>query len=341
MNKQQTGASAQPNPAGIMGLSTAYWGSQVLLAANRLGVFDALAGGTDSASGIAARLGLDVRATRLLLNACVALGLCEMDTDARYANSRASQVFLASGSAASLANAIRYSDDLYATWGELANAVRSGKPAKPAATYLGEDESQTRHFVYGMHNRALGVGRALTGLVNLAGRQRLLDIGGGPGTYAALLTERFPGLQADVLELPGVAAVAREILADMGAAERVRMLDGDYHSSDFGSGYDAVLMSGMFHRETEGNCRALIERARGCLVDNGILVVSDVFVDANRTGPEFATLFGLNMFLTAPDGGVHADADVADWLSGAGFSEVECRSFPPPMPHRIVTGYKT
>ena len=34
---------------------------------------------------------------------------------------------------------------------------------------------------------------------------------------AVLLTERFPGLQAEVLELPGVAAVARELVAAAGA----------------------------------------------------------------------------------------------------------------------------
>ena len=90
----------------------------------------------------------------------------------------------------------------------------------------------------------------------------MLDVGGGPGTYSALLTERFPGLTSDVLELEGVARIAREILRDMGASDRVTMLDGDYHVSDFGSGYDVVLMSGMFHRETADNCRALIKRAR-------------------------------------------------------------------------------
>jgi predicted O-methyltransferase YrrM len=328
-----------PDPGGVMALSTGYWASQTLLTANRLGVFDRLQDAGATAADVANELGLDARATRLLLNACVALGLCVKDGD-RYANSRASAAFLTSGSPASLTNAIRYSDDLYATWGDLETAVRRGAPAKPPATYLGEDDAQTRHFVYGMHNRAIGIGRALCGLVDLAGRRRLLDVGGGPGTYAALLTGAFPGLEADVLELPGVAAVAREILAEMGAADRVTMIDGDYHGSDFGSGYDAVLMSGMFHRETAANCRALIAKARDCLEPGGLLVVSDVFTDAGGAGPGFAALFGLNMLLTATDGGVHADEEVAGWLADAGFTGVGRQDFPPPMPHRVVTGSK-
>ncbi len=80
--------------------------------------------------------------------------------------------------------------------------------------------------------------------------------------------------------------------------------------ADFGSGKDVVLMSGMFHRETESACRNLIERAAACLVPGGLVVVSDVFTDAGGAHPAFAAMFGVNMMLTAPDGGVHADADV-------------------------------
>ena len=133
-----------------------------------------------------------------------------------------------------------------------------------------------------MHERALGIARALVPMLDLTGRRAMLDVGGGPGTYSVLLTERFPGLRAEVIELPGVAAVARELVAAAGASERVVLRDGDYHSADFGSGKDVVLMSGMFHRETGQACRGLIERAAACLNPGGLLVVSDVFTDAGR-----------------------------------------------------------
>ncbi len=304
-----------------------------------MGVFEALTKGDRTANELAEQLELDARATELLLNACVGLGLCEKH-DGHYSNSSLGAAFLTSTSPASLANAIAYSDDLYSTWGNLENAVRDGVPPKRAEIYLGEDEAQTTHFVRGMHDRAMAIGQALTSIVDLSGRKRLLDVGGGPGTYSALLTERFPPLQADVLELEGVAAVARDILGELGAGDRVTMIDGDYHVTDFGGGYDAVLMSGMFHRESADNCRALIAKARDCLEPGGLLIVSDVFADAGGTGPAFATLFGLNMLLTAPDGGVHADTDVAEWMGDAGFESIRQTPYPPPMPHRVVTGTK-
>jgi len=334
---QADGDDQGGDPTTIIELSTAYWGSQTLLTANRLKIFDTLADAALTAKEVATRLKLDERMTALLLNACVALGLCEKGGDG-FRNSRASATFLVSNSPSSMANAIQYSDDLYGTWGDLERALRTGTAPKSAATYLGEDEEQTRHFVYGMHDRTLAIGRALPEMIDLTGRKRMLDVGGGPGTYSALLTERFSGLRSEVLELAGVARIAREILDKTGAAERVTMLEGDYLSSDYGTGYDVVLMSGMFHRESEANCRRLIDKARGCLEPHGLLVVSDIFADAGGASPTFAALFGLNMMLTAPDGGIHADIEVAGWMTDAGFTGIDRQNFPAPMPHRIVTG---
>ena len=328
---------AMPDPTPIVRLTTAYWDSQVLLTASRLRLFDQLATGPRSAAEVAAALGLEERRTDLLLRALVALGLLELQGE-RFANAAAAAAFLVSGSPAYMGGAMRYSDQLYDAWGRLEESLRNGQPALAAEAYLGDDAARTRTFVHSMHGRAMGIARALVTVLDLSGRRRMLDVGGGPGTYSILLTERSPGLRADVLELPGVAAVAREIVAAAGAGERVTLRDGDYHAADFGSGYDVVLMSGMFHREREQACRGLIDKARDCLQAGGMLAVSDVFADEGGCSPPFAALFGLNMALTAPDGTVHADADVARWMRAAGFESVEVRALPPPMPHRVVTG---
>ncbi len=337
--KQEHPAATAPDPSVLVRLSTAYWDSQTLLTANRLRLFDVLAEGALSAEEVAARLHLDPRSTALLLRACTGLGLLQ-EKAGRFENAAVAAAFLVTGGRAFMGNVIRYSDQLYGTWGKLEDALRSGRPALPAETYLGDDPARTRSFVQAMHERALGIARGLVGILDLHGRHAMLDIGGGPGTYSVLLTERFPGLRSEVLELPGVAAVARELVAAAGASERVSLRDGDYHTAAFGSGKDVVLMSGMFHRETEQACRSLIERATDCLVPGGLLVVSDVFTDEGGTHPAFAAMFGLNMMLTAPDGGVHADSDVKRWMAGSGLHDLRTVPLPPPMPHRVVLGVK-
>jgi hypothetical protein len=327
------------DPAPLMRLSTAYWESQTLLTANRIGLFEVLAKGSRDIGSVATALGTQPRPTRLLLKACVAMGLVEEDFEG-FRNSALSAAFLVPGAPAYLGNAIRYSDNLYQTWGKLEQSLRDGLPALPPDSYLGNDPETTRHFVYGMHNRALGIGRAMIELVDLSGRKRMLDVGGGPGTYAGLFVGRNPGLAAQVLDLPEVTVLAREILASMGMEDRVSVLPGDYRTTVFPGGNDVVLISGVFHRETEDTCRDLIARAVTGLESDGLLIVGDVFTDAGGGAPLFATLFGLNMMLTAADGGVHADANVVAWMEQAGLQEVTIRPFPPPLPHRMVVGAK-
>jgi len=327
------------SPAPIMELTTAYWASQAFLTANRLGVFRTLAEAARPADALAAALGTEPRRTRLLLDACAALGLVARSTDGSYANTPMAGAFLVPGRPGYLGDAVRYGESMYAAWGELEHALRDGKPVVAAESYLGGDATRTRMFVRSMHDRASGIGRALVGMVDLSGRTRLLDVGGGAGTYSALFCQAYPGLSAIVLELPEVAAVAREMLAEMGAEERVTTLAGDYHTTPFPEGCDAVLMSGMFHRETEEACRDLIARAHASLSAGGVLAVSDVLVD--RRGPSpFAALFGLNMALSAPDGGVHDSGDVARWMTESGFRDAVVSRLPPPLPHSVVVGRK-
>lgn len=335
----QDSAGATVNPSKIMELSVAYWGSQTLFAANRLGIFELLDSLYMTARQVSESLGTDQHRTRLLLKSCVALELLVEEGD-RFGNSPMSKAFLVPGKPHFFGNAIHYSDQMAAPWADLERSVREGVPTLPAEDYLGRDESQTRHFVYGMHERALGIGQALISLIDLSECRQMLDIGGGPGTYSALFTKRFRSLRSTVLELPGIAAVAAEILESMGAQETVSLLKGDFHTTPFPGGNDAVLCSGILHRESEDNCRSLLRRATEALNPGGLLIVSDVFADSGGTSPTFAALFGLNMAVSAPDGGVHADDDMANWMTEVGIEEIESRHFPAPLPHRVLLGRK-
>ncbi|RDH89318.1 MAG: hypothetical protein DIZ77_16115 [endosymbiont of Seepiophila jonesi] len=334
-NKNMQGLS----PAPLMQLSTAYWDSQTLLTANRMGLFDLLSDGAKTLEEITTVLGTQPRPTRLFLKACVGLDLVD-ERENNFTNTPLSQTFLTSGSPAYLGNALRYSDNLYTTWGNLEQALKADRPQTPPETYTGNDKAQTRDFVYGMHDRALGIGQVMVELVDLSGRTRMIDVGGGPGTYSALFATKNPALHSRVLDLPEVVAIAVEIVESMGMSERVKTEPLDYMQDAFPVGNDVVLISGVFHRESEQTCRGFIQRAFDALDPGGMLVVNDVFTDAGGNSPLFATLFGLNMLLTAEDGGVHADADVADWMKQQGFTSIEKSPFPPPMPHRIVTGIK-
>jgi len=337
--EKNKGASQGLNPAHILALSTAYWDSQTLLTANRLGLFAFLGKDARTLEQVAEALSTTVKGTRMFLNACIALELV-VETGGQYQNSELSMAFLTPGTPGYLGDAIRYSDDLYATWGQLEDALKTGTPPMASEMYTGEDLEQTRNFVYGMHNRAMGIGRILVDMVDLSGRQKMIDVGGGPGTYSSLFAQRYPELNSKVLDLPGVLKIAAEIIESLGVSDQVTTQSLNYMEDEFPAGNDVVMISGVFHRETEETCRGFIRRAYDALDTGGMLIISDVFTDAGGQSPLFATLFGLNMMLTATDGEVHADEDVASWMEQQGFHKLEKQALPQPMPHRVVTGIK-
>jgi len=323
----------KPDPSIITNLATGYWASMVMIAANRIGVFTTLAAGPLTADQVAQACNVPVRSLELLLNACVAQRLLEKQNET-YSNSTTAQVFLVPGKPSYLGDALKYSEDLYPVWGNLEKTVRTGLLPDKAETILGEDPEKTRNFVMAMHNRALGIARAVIAQMDLTGRKRLFDVGGGPGTYSILLVQKTTGLSATVLDLPAVLRITREIIASYGCEDRVGVLPGNYLTTEFPAGNDVVLMSGMMHREVEETCRTLLSKAWHSLDPGGTVIISDImFEDDSKTSPPLSALFALNMMLTSEAGSTHAQTAFLRWLADTGFVDARVERLPPPMSH--------
>ena len=327
---------------GIVDLASAYYGSAVLFAALETDLFThiAKAGQPVSAEDLAVRAGLDPRGARLLLDACVATGLLSKSGET-YANTEAGKQALVTGGAHDVTQAIRYNRDVYAAWGRLAAFARSGRPVESPAFHLGDDPERTRRFVLAMHGRALGIGRVVVPLIDLSGCARVLDLAGGPGTYAVLLAQAHPALRCVTVDLPAVSAVAAELVAAAGMAERVTCRAGDYHADVYeAAAYDAVTIFGALHQEAPEMIVSILTRACAALRPGGRLFVLDMMTDSTHTRPVFSALFAVNMALTTDHGWVFSDAELHAWLQQAGFEACATRHVPPPMPHWLVTARK-
>lgn len=332
--------ATMPDARPIMDLANAFLGSCVLFAASDAGVFRRLSeqDGLD-APALASDLGMSKRGMRLLLDACVAEGLLTKSGD-RYSNSQLSRIFLTPGSPGDLSAALRYNRDIYSAWGKLPEFIRSGAPVERPQLHLGDDAARTRTFVLSMHSRALGIGRAVVPLIDLAGRQRLLDVGGGPGTYSVLLTQAFPELRATVLDLPEIVKIAADLISEHGAAEKVGTLPGDYHVTPFPKGVDAINLFGMLHQESPEAIRALAQKAFDALEPGGAIHIMDMMTDETHTEPKFSALFALTMALTTDHGWVFSAGELREWLEGVGFVKFEVRPLPPPLPHWLAKAIK-
>lgn len=336
MSQQQHNVS----PQRIVDMANAFHASCVLFSASDLGIFDCVAENEPVAvERVAVLCGLDLRATRLLLDACAAVGLLRKD-GARYRVTEETRVFLLDRSPVSLTKALRYNRDVYSAWGRLSELVRTGEPVESPELHLGKDAQRTRDFVLSMHSRALGIGRAVVPLLDLSGKRRLLDLAGGPGTYSVLMAQANPKLACTVVDLPGIVAVAAELIAEAGMGERVACVPGSYHELEFAAEYDAVNIFGALHQESADGARRILTRAFAALVPGGCIYVLDMMTDATHAHPRFSALFAVNMALTTTNGWVFSDEELRFWLEEAGFVDCACRPLPPPMPHWLMTARK-
>lgn len=308
----------------LMQLTQGYWRSQVLFAATELGVFAALAGGELPGAEVAARCAIAEEPAERLCNAAVALGLLEKSGD-RYRNARLAELFLVEGAAEGMSQWVRFMADIYEPWGSLAGAVRAGRPVVDGFGQLFAGRDYTRHIILAMHEYARGPGREIVHHVDLTGRTRLLDVGGGPGTHSILFAQRYPDLHAEVLDLPPVLEITREIIAEYGMTDRVSTRAGNYHTDDLGSGYDVVVLSNMLHQEDPETCMQLLRKAHAALTDGGLLVVQLAFLNADKTSPAWAALQSLQLLLMYPGGRAYSFDEVHAMLPEAGFTNAKTK----------------
>ncbi len=319
----------------IVELASAFYGSSVLFAALELDLFTALREAPGArAEALVQTLGCDPRGLRLLLDAAVAVGLLTKVDDG-YALTPAAAATLVRGAPQDLTQAIAYNRDVYPAWGRLAALARTGRPVEPPKLHLGEDPERTRRFALSMHGRALGIGRAVVPLLGLPKGARVLDLAGGPGTYALLMAQSDPTLTCDTYDLPAISAVAREIT--LPCADRVRCHAGDYHTDVWPeAAYDAVTLFGCLHQESPESIADILRRAYAALRPGGCVYVLDMMTGPDHTTPPFSALFALNMALTTDHGWVFSDAELEGWMAAAGFADFSCAPVPPPMPHFLA-----
>ena len=327
-------------PDRIMAMASAFYESCILFTASDSGIFSKIAEiGPADAKTLAAALGLDQRGARMILDGCVAVDLLEKKGEL-YSNTPESALFLVKGSAGDLSGALRYNRDVYPAWGKLAEFVKTGRPVEKPETHLGDDPQRTQIFVMSMHYRALAMGRAVVGELDLTGRKHLLDVGGGPGTYSMLIAEKYPDIRCTVLELPEVATVADGLIKKQGLQNRVTTLPGDYRSTPFPRGVDVVNFFGVLHQESPESIVCLFEKAYEALTPGGCVYIMDMMTDSTHTRPKFSALFGVNMALTSENGWVFSDEELKTWLQAVGFVDCVVKSLPPPMPHSFASAKK-
>jgi SAM-dependent methyltransferase len=316
----QTGPPASAvSPEPIMRLASGFMAAKHLFAANELGIFEALGESPAALDALAARTGLTSRAARISADAMVALGLLEREGDI-YRNGEAAATFLTGRTPADLRPFLRFWDKIsYPAWIGLADALGTG----PAQEVFDLDDESQQVVSAGIEAVLAGPARALPETFDFAPHRRLLDVGGGTGSWTIAVARRFPHVEATVIELPVVVPMARARIAESGLTQRVTVEVGDVMRGELPAGHDVFLVANLIHYWSPNDNRALLERVRRAAAAGSRLLLADFWTNATHTEPLHAALMAGEFAAHLRDGDVYSVDEVRDWLGQTGWRFVE------------------
>jgi SAM-dependent methyltransferase len=327
--------AARPNPEKVLQFSFAYAPPLMIEAAVRLKVFDALAGGPKTSDQLAQETGASRRGLRILLNGLVGLELLTKPQPGHYALTPEADAFLVGGRPAYLGGFFRHtSSQLIPKWLGLTDIVRTGKPAA-AVNQEGDGATFFEKFVEDIFPLSRPAALGLADHLNLpavTSPVSVLDLACGSGVWGVSLAEKSPKVRVTAVDWPGVLPVTKRVAERHGVADRFTYVAGDLLEADFGTGHHVATLGHILHSEGAARSKELLRKTFAALAPGGTIAIAEWLVNESRTGPTPGLIFAVNMLVNTDEGDTFSFAEIAHWLTAAGFADPRTVDLPCPSP---------
>jgi SAM-dependent methyltransferase len=283
----------------------------ILSAAVETGIIEKLKAKPMSAGKLAELMGADDRAVWVVTEALEALGYLTKE-EGRLTLSREADDMLYNNNVQSYTGfSFMHRYNVIRSWMGLPESIFTGKP------YPKEKRSErTKYFMSAMSLSARQSSGEIAALCldGIDQGAKVLDIGGGPLTYA----RAFASLGADVtvLDLPDVVQYMSAFLA---REEKIKMVAGDFNLGLPPGPYALAFLGNICHIFGEHENRELFKRAEYALQPGGKIAIVDFIRGTSQT----AALFGVNMLVNTVNGGTWTFEEYSNWLIDAGFNSVK------------------
>lgn len=311
------------SPHPLLRLLADFGNSQILNAALECRLFTIIHRGRRTPEEIAGEAGTDPRATRIVLDGLIALGLVEKRRDA-YSLMPISESFLVEGEPSYIGDFRHVIFSLWDGMAHLKETLKTGKPYGRLDTH-GKLEAWEK-IVVGILPIVRPVAETLCDLLRIGTEKkglRVLDIAGGSSIFGMTILSRDPSSEVTQLDWPNVNAVARRLNRERGLEGKIRFLDGEFRTQPVEENhYDLILASNFCRFESPQGNRELFQKVYGALRPGGLFVINDFLPNEERTGPTFVLRFSVYTLAHTPEGECYTLSEYSGWLTGAGFSSV-------------------
>jgi predicted O-methyltransferase YrrM len=323
------------HPGAVLELSGYFWKTCTLHTAVKLDLFTLIGEKQLTAAKVAEQSDAAPNSVERLLNALVAMELLTKVDDA-FSNTPSSLELLSKDSPKYLGHIIMHHHHLVESWSKLDQSVKSGQPIRERSSFSNEEWRES--FLMGMFNMAMSIAPLLVPRVDISSRRHLLDLGGGPGTYAIHFCRQNPQLKATVFDLPTTRPFAEKTIKRFDLAGRIDFMDGNYLEDDIKGSYDAAWLSHILHGEGPDDCQKIIQKTVAALEPGAIIIIHEFILNNSMDGPLFPALFSLNMMLGTDSGQAYSEKQLMDMLAAAGAKGIKRLPVQTPNDSSLITG---
>lgn len=293
---------------------------RVLLAALELDLFTAIGDRPWAVATLAKKLKVSERGLSILCRNLASAGVLRKRGSV-YRNSTLGATALNADHRAYRGSYLTLIRSHWTDWTRLVESVRSGLPLDHDVP---DGPDHRRQFTWAMHHRTVEIAPAIATQLHLGQAQTLLDLGGGPGTYALAFLTKNPRLRAAVCDREAALEVAKEIASIHRARRRLSYVPLDFSKEPIPGMYDVVWYSNVLHIYSPKENQAIFRRVRAALNPGGRFIIQDAFLhDREGLYPTEASLFAVSMLLFTERGNTYTVSDTAKWLKQAGFVSIK------------------
>jgi len=301
----------------ILELARSFQPVSVLAAAADLDLFDALGADRLTAAAIARRLHCNKRGLTILLDALVALQLLQKQSTRYAVPANIAKILTHDGTDSVLAMA-QHQANCLRRWDQLAKVIQTGKPA-PCHPSIRGTQADTASFIGAMHAINVRASAKVVRDIQPLPFHRLLDVGGGSGTWTIAFLRANPSGQATIFDLPPVIPLAEQRLRAAGLRPRVNLVKGNFDTDPLPAGCDLAWVSAIVHQNSRSQNRELFRKVYRALDNGGRIAIRDILMAESRTAPIMGALFAINMLVATTGGGTFTFAELQADLQAAGF----------------------
>lgn len=330
----------RPDTVRLQRISKAFWESAALMSAVELKVFTAIAGGADTIDAVADAVGIEPVNAERLLTVLTAMSLLERAGD-RFSNAPDVDRFLVEGKPTYAGPWMLFGKPRWEGWGRLTDhlKVREGDQRRLGMYDETFTVERAREYHEATYSIGMGAARRFHKQVDLSGRRKIMDLGGGSGCYCIVAAKQYPSIQAEVLDLPPVVVVTREYIEENGVSDQVSANPCDFTRDPLPEDADVAIMASNLPQYSRQIIAQVVQRVFDALLPGGEFHLIGETINAEGTGPLAPALWGLSEAVSHSTGLAHSDADCVGYFEAAGFRDVSVNEFIPETLSRI-TGFK-